>query len=88
MGDEIGKEFIGMPCKEFHALGIEQSKLQAQSTMMDKRFSVVIRAKCDDSQYAQESGPRIRYNIARSIPHDLKAENNELLRRLAIYADK
>ena len=57
---------------------------------MNKRFATVIRAKLDDSNFAlsQDDGPRIRYSVARTIPFDIKAENAELYKRLAIYSNK
>ena len=39
---------------------------------MQKNFSIVLRAKLDESGYSQqEEGPRIRYTVVRSAPYDI-----------------
>ena len=44
--------------------------------MMQKNYSIVLRAKLDESGYSQqEEGPRIRYTVVRSAPYDIKQDN-------------
>ena len=86
---EVGDIFMGMTATQFcneMKDDLEEIKDQASKVMMNQNLSLVISAKVENSMMnSHEEGPRIRYTIVRAIPHDFKAENSELLKKLAMY---
>ena len=80
---------MGMPASQFYGIkdDMEQVKQCAQNSMLEKNYSIVLRAKLDESGYSQqEEGPKIRYTVVRSAPYDIKQDNLEMLKRLKIYS--
>lgn len=55
---------------------------------MTRNYTLVIRAKVNEFAAQKGDGPEIRYTVVRTKPHNFAAENQELLKRLGIYAEK
>ena len=57
-----------------------------------KKMQMVIRAKIDNFEFVAsqsgEEGKKIKYTLVRTLPQEIKAENETLLKRLAIYVNK
>ena len=54
---------------------------------MTQNYTLVIRAKVNEFSNKGD-GPEIRYTVVRTKPHNVQAENQELLKRLDIYSEK
>ena len=84
-----GQAFTGMTATEFSKIkDIEEIKAQANTNTMTRNYSLVIRAKVNEFAAQKGDGPEIRYTVVRTKPHNMQAENQELLKRLGIYAEK
>ena len=55
---------------------------------MGQRFTLIVRASKDEYASSQSEETRIRYAVVRTVEPDIRAENAELLKRLALYSNK
>ena len=80
---------MGMSGPDFFQLKeLEDIKNQANKCTMGQRFTLIVRASKDDYAASQSDETRIRYAVVRTVEPDIRAENAELLKRLALYSNK
>ena len=80
---------MGMSGPDFFQLKeLEDIKNQANKCTMGPSFSLIVRASKDDYASSQSDETRIRYAVVRTVEPDIRAENAELLKRLALYSNK